>query len=165
MANPIAWRFTTASVASTMAAKGCQPGAIPRATSHHKPTVVADPQVPGPGRISPTPNHVATNMAQRGARVTLGRLRRRPRRLSCGHLCPPCYGFSSTSSSVSVTGDEITYFPLAHLPRSIRRQRSLQKGKSASLLVTGFLQVGQLSLSARAIATQSSPPDRSRAPR
>src|SRR5579872_3961209 len=45
-------------------------------------------------------------------------------------------------SDVSCTGDEITYAPLAHLPRSIRRQRSLQNGNSGSLLFTGFLQVG-----------------------
>src|SRR6201993_1549150 len=50
------------------------------------------------------------------------------------------------SSSVSFTGEEITYWPLAHLPRSMRRQRSLQKGKSGSALLTGFLQIGQRSL-------------------
>ena len=54
-----------------------------------------------------------------------------------------------TASSASVTGDEITYAPLAHLPRSIRRQRSLQKGKSASADFTGFLQIGQRSLMER----------------
>ena len=32
--------------------------------------------------------------------------------------------------------------PLAHFPRSIVRQRSLQKGKSAPPLLTGFLQIG-----------------------
>jgi len=45
-----------------------------------------------------------------------------------------------------VTGDEITYPPLAHLPKSIRRHRSLQKGKSASAVFVGFLQMGQRSL-------------------
>src|SRR4029077_6795395 len=49
------------------------------------------------------------------------------------------------------TGDEMTYPPLAHLPRSIRRQRSLQKGNSASLLVTCFLQMGHFSLILRAM--------------
>jgi hypothetical protein len=48
-----------------------------------------------------------------------------------------------------VTGDEITYAPLAHLPRSMRRQRSLQKGKSGSELLTDFLQIGQRSLTVR----------------
>jgi len=47
---------------------------------------------------------------------------------------------------MSVTGDEMTYPPLAHLPRSIRRQRSLQKGKSGSAAFVGFLQIGQRSL-------------------
>ena len=42
----------------------------------------------------------------------------------------------------------MTYFPLAHLPRSIVRQRSLQKGDSGSALLTGFLQIGQRSLTA-----------------
>src|SRR5208282_3552836 len=51
-----------------------------------------------------------------------------------------------TASSASATGDEITYPPLAHLPRSINRQRSLQKGKSASVACAGFLQIGQRSL-------------------
>ena len=54
-----------------------------------------------------------------------------------------------TASSASVTGDEITYPPLAHLPRSIRRQRSLQKGKSGSVAFVGFLQIGQRSLMER----------------
>src|ERR1700719_4616744 len=54
-----------------------------------------------------------------------------------------------TASSASATGDEITYPPLAHLPRSMRRQRSLQKGKSGSELLTDFLQIGQRSLTVR----------------
>src|SRR5579859_28040 len=52
-------------------------------------------------------------------------------------------------SSVSAVGDEITYPPLAHFPRSSNRQRSLQKGKSASVLFTAFLQMGQRSLTVR----------------
>src|SRR5580704_11385384 len=66
------------------------------------------------------------------------------------------HGVSSSSrlscriaSSASVSGDEITYAPLAHLPRSIRRQRSPQKGKSASSAFAGFLQIGQRSLMGR----------------
>src|ERR1700682_1523701 len=34
---------------------------------------------------------------------------------------------------------------MAHLPRSMRRQRSLQNGKSSSAVFTSFLQVGQWS--------------------
>ena len=40
---------------------------------------------------------------------------------------------------------EITYLPLAHLPKSIRRQRSLQKGKSSFVLSTIVRQIGQRS--------------------
>lgn len=58
-------------------------------------------------------------------------------------------------SVASVTGDEITYAPLAHLPRSMMRQRSLQKGKSASVLFTAFLQMGQRSLRVRLRGIQS----------
>jgi hypothetical protein len=43
---------------------------------------------------------------------------------------------------MSVTGEEITYAPLAHFPKSMLRQRSLQKGKSGAPALTGFLQVG-----------------------
>lgn len=50
---------------------------------------------------------------------------------------------------MSCNGEEITYSPLAHLPRSIRRQRSLQKGNSESELFTGFLQIGQRRLMER----------------
>jgi len=39
----------------------------------------------------------------------------------------------------------MTYLPLAHLPRSIKRQRSLQKGNSASFAITGFRQMGHWS--------------------
>jgi len=53
---------------------------------------------------------------------------------------------SRMDSSASVTGEEITYWPLAHLPRSMRRQRSLQKGKSGPVVFTDFLQIGQRSL-------------------
>ena len=58
----------------------------------------------------------------------------------------------SNSSAVSFTGEEITYCPLAHLPRSMVRQRSLQKGKSASPFLTGFLQIGQRNWAALATA-------------
>src|SRR5271170_20580 len=46
-------------------------------------------------------------------------------------------------------GEDILYAPLAHLPRSILRQRSLQKGKSSSAAVTMVLQVGQRRTMAR----------------
>jgi hypothetical protein len=58
-------------------------------------------------------------------------------------------------SDVSCTGDEITYAPLAHLPRSMVRHRSLQKGNPASLLFTGFLQIGQRRLTVRLRAIDS----------
>jgi hypothetical protein len=50
---------------------------------------------------------------------------------------------TSNSSAVSFSGEEITYWPLAHLPRSMVRHRSLQKGNSGSAFLTGFLQIGQ----------------------
>lgn len=56
------------------------------------------------------------------------------------------WGRISSSASVSVEVTGITYAPLAHLPRSIERQRSLQKGKSGPADFTGFLQIGQRSL-------------------
>ena len=43
-------------------------------------------------------------------------------------------------------GLEILYAPLAHLPRSRRRQRSEQKGKYSSLAVTIVRQMGQRSV-------------------
>jgi len=58
-------------------------------------------------------------------------------------------------SDVSCTGDEITYVPLAHLPRSMVRQRSLQKGNSASPLLTGFLQMGHRRFKVRLRAIDS----------
>jgi hypothetical protein len=63
---------------------------------------------------------------------------------------------SRTPSSASVTGEAITYAPLAHLPRSMMRQRSLQKGKSASVLFTFFLQIGQRSLTMRLLGMAGS---------
>jgi hypothetical protein len=48
-----------------------------------------------------------------------------------------------SSISGSVIGVEITYPPLAHLPRSISRQRSLQKGKSFDPARTRVRQLGQ----------------------
>src|SRR5208283_531731 len=56
-----------------------------------------------------------------------------------------CAGRSaSRSSSSSKTGSETTYFSEAQAPRSSRRQRSEQKGKSAcSAESVGFLQMGQ----------------------
>jgi len=54
---------------------------------------------------------------------------------------------------MSVTGEGTTYWPLAHLPKSISRQRSLQKGKSSPVLCTGFLQIGHFSRSLGFVAT------------
>lgn len=53
------------------------------------------------------------------------------------------------SSSASFTGAEITYSPLAHLPKSMMRQRSLQNGKSGSVPFTTFLQMGHPSFAVR----------------
>src|SRR6267378_6512302 len=51
---------------------------------------------------------------------------------------------ASGSSSSSKMGSDTTYFSAAQAPRSIKRQRSEQKGKSASVAESvGFLQIGQ----------------------
>jgi len=50
---------------------------------------------------------------------------------------------ASPPDSGSFIGVEMTYPLLAHLPRSITRQRSLQKGKSASVGSTILRHVGQ----------------------
>ncbi len=52
---------------SRTAVQGCHAGAIQRARSHHRRTVAAEPQVPGPGRKRPMPKNVATSVAQRSA--------------------------------------------------------------------------------------------------
>src|SRR5690242_10678523 len=64
---------------------------------------------------------------------------------------------SSSSSGGGLTGVETTYFPEAQLPRSITRHRSLQKGNSGALVLTGFLQIGQL-ISDKLIGRGSVPP-------
>jgi hypothetical protein len=48
-----------------------------------------------------------------------------------------------SNCSGSVIGVEIIYPPLAHLPKSMTRQRSLQKGKFSSPATTSFRHVGQ----------------------
>src|SRR5580700_1420729 len=53
---------------------------------------------------------------------------------------------SSSSRCDKSAGVEITYFSVAQLPRSIRRQRSLQKGISGLSKVTSFLQIGHFIL-------------------
>src|SRR5260221_4197792 len=68
-------------------------------------------------------------------------------------LCPPsgnsrrsASGSSSSmaTSSESKMGSDTTYFSAAHAPRSIKRQRSEQNGKSASVAESVvFLQMGQ----------------------
>lgn len=50
---------------------------------------------------------------------------------------------------MSCTGEDTTYFPLAHLPRSISRQRSLQKGKSSAPTETFCLHVGHFTWTLR----------------
>src|SRR5208337_3691844 len=65
---------------------------------------------------------------------------------SSGSRWPFCCAGRSASriSSSSKMGSETTYFSEAHAPRSSRRQRSEQKGKSAcSAESVGFLQMGQ----------------------
>src|SRR5579862_4250578 len=56
-------------------------------------------------------------------------------------LRPTSPRFSKTSGSN--TGELILYTPVAHFPKSILRQRSLQKGKSSSVGCTSIPQVGQ----------------------
>ena len=51
--------------------------------------------------------------------------------------------FRSSSTSGSSTGEEMRYTPLAHFPRSICLQRSLQKGNSSPFAVISVRQVGQ----------------------
>src|SRR5882757_8346124 len=68
-------------------------------------------------------------------------------------LCPPsgnsrrsASGSSSpmATPSESKMGSDTTYFSAAHAPRSIKRQRSEQNGKSASVAESvDFLQMGQ----------------------
>ena len=59
---------STAVAAKKTAAQGCHAGAINLATNHQRRTVAADPQVPGPGRMCPTPKKVATSVAHTEAR-------------------------------------------------------------------------------------------------
>src|SRR5580700_12284361 len=53
-----------------------------------------------------------------------------------------CVLSPSPSGSSGMAGDEITYFSLAQLPRSMILQRSEQKGKNGSSAETSFLQIG-----------------------
>src|SRR5580658_6963446 len=53
-----------------------------------------------------------------------------------------CVVSPSPSGSSGMAGDEITYFSLAQLPRSMILQRSEQKGKNGSSAETSFLQIG-----------------------
>jgi hypothetical protein len=133
--------------ASKAAAIACQLGGIQRVSPHQISTVASDAHVPGPGRSHPIPKNVATNVAQRGAFI----YRHRPWRHSLLNQSSWEHfgGASGIESDTSRTGDEITYSPLAHLPRSISRHRSLQKGKSAFSRCTGFLHVGQGSFETR----------------
>jgi len=109
--------------------------------------VKSDPQVPGPGFRRPAPKKVATSVAHSGAGVPFAAIWG-----SCAMGVQSSrsgwreFDSCSNSSEMSFTGEEMTYCPLAHLPRSIVRQCPLQKGKSRFALVTGFLQIGQRSL-------------------
>jgi len=62
---------------------------------------------------------------------------------------------SCSKSLMSCTGEDTTYFPLAHLPRSMSRQRSLQKGKSSAPTATLLLQIGHFTLTLRLRGTRS----------
>ena len=55
----------------------------------------------------------------------------------------------STFEGVDSSGDEITYFSEAQLPRSIRRHRSLQNGDSGLPRSTGLPQIGHFNVIAR----------------
>src|ERR1022692_1861673 len=58
---------STAAVASSNVARGCQLGLIQWLSSHQRKTVAAEPQLPGPGRRRPVPKKVATSLAQSAA--------------------------------------------------------------------------------------------------
>src|ERR1019366_4340560 len=61
------------------------------------------------------------------------------------HPCPLSgLIFHSSSCGGGSSAPGITYLPVAQLPRSMMRQRSLQKGKSGSPGATDFLQMGQV---------------------
>ena len=107
-------------------------------------TAAKDPQVPGPGRNRPDTEKCRDHRRPKGRRAVC-RLRPKlpPTQSSSsgpGKFC------SSASSEISVTGEETTYCPLAHLPRSISRQRSLQKGKSSPALCHRLLANGTFQL-------------------
>ena len=56
-----------------------------------------------------------------------------------------------------MTGEDILYFSDAQLPRSVRRQRSLQKGNSAFVSEsTGLRQMGQRNFTLHPKQTQAS---------
>src|SRR5919109_223684 len=57
-----------ASTARLITVPVCHEELIQWLTSHQSKTVAADPQLPGPGRMRPTPKKVATNHAQVPAR-------------------------------------------------------------------------------------------------
>ena len=148
VAAGIPMRVTTA--AATIVAQVRLATGIRELANAHKITVASDPHVPGPGLRRPAPKKVATSVAHSGAARSGaagssaisggGFISLRPRRRDC---------LAALLPRRQSTGDEITYAPLAHLPRSIKRQRSLQKGKSASAAFAGFLQIGQRSLMVR----------------
>ena len=81
---------------------------------------------------------------------------RRPRFGARGHPCSSASDGGaprsrSSNMDSSNAGSLITYFSLAQLPRSSKRHRSLQNGKSAYVSESvGFLQIGQRATMRRA---------------
>src|SRR5260370_3726320 len=67
--------------------------------------------------------------------------------MGCSCLCPSSRRTRRSASGISSSskmGSDTTYFSAAHAPRSIKRQRSEQNGKSASVAESVvFLQMGQ----------------------
>ena len=141
----------------------------------HRSTVAAEPQVPGPGRRRPMPKKVAI---RRGPERCAAR-RPGSRARVAGRLTVRCLGVFRVFVVLNqllqrpLPGEEITYSPLAHFPRSIRRQRSLQKGKSGSVACHRFLADRALQFDALrgmglhcairlTLIRRSLPPDRSR---
>jgi len=89
--------------------------AIQCANNHQHKTVAADP-------LARAKAHVADTEECGGEDAQSGALPPGP----ASYFCPNRWVSNSTSSLMSVTGDEITYPPLAHCQVD-QRQRSLQK--------------------------------------
>jgi hypothetical protein len=151
----------------------CQLGRMTQVKSHQTSVVANEAQVPGAQGICPIPKPVATSSAQLEVLAVAGCVVIEPGLQEEGMVShrrshySSSEGGSGVESDMSRVGEEITYAPLAHLPKSISRQRSLQKGKSGSVFPTGFLQTGQSSWTTRLramVLRRFWPPDRSRGP-